>query len=242
MSSEYDQITAFHYSAFRPELHSSILNEVLGDGKKYQLGLDIGCGTGQSSIALANHCEMVIGIEPSKEMLNKSIGHPSVEYFWFDGKSLAFEYGYFDVITFAGSLFYAKSQELLNEVVRVGKPAATILVYDFEILLDEVFTLLHMSTNEIRKSDYNHQVNFSGLNQDHLLTEKELSKSQSVAVSHADLAHLLLSSKENYNMLLNSLGAEKLYHKVSQKLQAILKGKRHDLQARWFATIYRITK
>ena len=192
-------------------------------------------------MALAKHCEKVVGIEPSKAMLSKSVGNPSVQYLWFDGKSLEFEQDYFDVITFAGSLYYAKSQQLLNEVIRVGKPAATILVYDFEILLDEVFRLLQISTNEIRKSDYDHQVNFSGLKQDHLQMERELSKSQSLAVSHSDLAHLLLSSKENYDRLLKFFGAENLYHKVSQELQAILNGKQQNLQVMWYATLYIIT-
>ena len=242
MLSEYDQITAFHYFAFRPELHTSILNEVFEDSKKYHLGLDIGCGTGHSCIALANHCERVIGIEPSKAMLSKSIEHPSVEYLWYDGKSLEFVKNYFDVITFAGSLYYAKSQQLLNEVIRVGKPAATILVYDFELLLDEVFSLLQIRDNKVRKSDYDHQVNFSGLNQDHLLMERELSKSQSLAISYADLAHLLLSSKENYDRLLKFFGAENLYSKVSQKLQTVLNRKEKNLQVMWYATLYRITE
>ena len=35
MSKEYDQITAFHYSAFRPSLHAQILDEYFGEEKKH---------------------------------------------------------------------------------------------------------------------------------------------------------------------------------------------------------------
>ena len=71
-------------------------------------------------------------------MLKKAITHPKVDYQIFDGKSLSFDSNQFDIITFAGSLFYAKSQIILDEVVRVGKPGSKILVYDFELFLHEI--------------------------------------------------------------------------------------------------------
>ena len=65
MLKEYDQITAFHYAAYRPLLHSKILNEYFDENGKQNIGLDIGCGTGHSSVALAKYCHKVFGIDPS---------------------------------------------------------------------------------------------------------------------------------------------------------------------------------
>lgn len=49
-------------------------------GAAFGRGLDVGCGTGQSPIALANYCRQVVWIEPSEAMLQKSIAHPSIAY------------------------------------------------------------------------------------------------------------------------------------------------------------------
>src|SRR5690606_4371528 len=132
--------------------------------KQFNRGLDIGCGTGQSSVALSPYCKKVIGIEPSLPMLEMAIPHDKVEYHVFDGKNLNFPNGHFEVITLAGSLFYAKSQRLLDEIIQVSKPGATVLVYDFEIILDDLFHQLAFG-NPLDKSDnkYNHNVDFSGL-------------------------------------------------------------------------------
>lgn len=242
MSKEYDQITAFHYTAFRPALHAQILNETFGEHGKHYLGLDVGCGTGHSSIALANSCEKVIGIDPSKEMLMKSLKHPRVEYAMYNHKYLDFPNDCFDIITFAGSLYYAKSQQLLNEVVRVCKETAKILVYDFELFLDDVLSMLSVDSYSKQKSEYNHQVNFSGLNQKNIKIEKELKKSLSVEISISNLSHLLLSSKDNYGMLLEFFGYDNLYNKVLEKLHSDLKAEKTNVEALTYLTIYGIIK
>ena len=51
MDNEYDEITAYHYLKYRPPLHELILAKGLKADPTYVEGLDIGCGTGQSSIA-----------------------------------------------------------------------------------------------------------------------------------------------------------------------------------------------
>ena len=76
MSNDYDNITAYHYSFYRPALHLPILESCL-EGKYFEKGLDIGCGTGHSSIALANFCNEIVGLDPSSDMLNLSLIHIS---------------------------------------------------------------------------------------------------------------------------------------------------------------------
>lgn len=122
---DYNAITARHYAAYRPPLHSLILGRCLEDENKFTLGLDIGCGTGQSSIALYEFCERVIGIEPSTEMLSGALTHPHVDYVFFDQERIDFPDNSFDVVTLAGSLFYAKSQILLDEILR-GLPISQL--------------------------------------------------------------------------------------------------------------------
>lgn len=242
MVEEYGQITAFHYSAFRPSLHLQILKECLEGGDEHCLGLDVGCGTGQSSIALTNYCKKVIGIEPSKEMLEKSIKHPSIEYSHYNGNYFNFQKDYFDVITFAGSLYYAKSQQLLDEVIRVGKDASKIIIYDFELSLDNILEKLNLDSTLKQKSNYDHQVNFNGLNQNSIKVEKEFKKSLSLEISMGNISHLLLSSKDNYSLLLETFGRDNIYNKISQKLYLIFKSKSILVEAKTYSTVYQTLK
>lgn len=242
MLKEYDQITAIHYSAYRPSLHSKILKEYFKEKVTYRLGLDVGCGTGQSSIALAHFCDKVFGIDPSKEMLHKSLTHPSVEYALHNTINLDFAYDYFDIITFAGSLYYAKSQQLLNEIVRVSKNSAEILVYDFELFLEEILIKLNLDNYSKQKSEYDHQVNFSGLNQNNIKIKREQKESFSVEISIPNLSHLLLSSKDNYGMLKEFFGVDNIHSNVAKKLQDVFYAEKTTVEAMTYLAAYRVVK
>ncbi len=58
----YDDQIARHYAAYRPPLHQLIINEAL-ENQLFEVGLDIGCGTGCSAIALADRCRQVFGVD-----------------------------------------------------------------------------------------------------------------------------------------------------------------------------------
>lgn len=242
MTSEYDQVTVFHYAAFRPALHLIILKECFAKEEVFALGLDIGCGTGQSSIALTNFCNQVIGIDPSKEMLQKSIKHPNVEYTHYNQQNFDFSDDFFDIVTLAGSLYYAKSQTLLDEIVRVTKNASKIIVYDFELLLEVILEKLNMGNVPKQELYYDHQVNFDGLNQAHIHLEKGYKDYLSLEISISNLSHLLLSSKTHYHLLLQSFKKENLYIELSQKLYSIFKTENILVDAITYSTVYQNIK
>lgn len=242
MAHEYDQITAFHYSAFRPSLHLLILKRCLEKGALFSLGLDVGCGTGQSSVALTNFCRKVIAIEPSKEMLQKTIKHPSITYSYYNKKQFNFSDDHFDIITFAGSLYYAKSQILLDEVVRVTKRYSKIIIYDFELSMDVILEKLNLGSASKQKPSYDHEVNFDELNEVHIKAVKQFKINLSSEISIPNLSHLLLSSKDNYHLLLKSLGEENLYNKLSQKLYSAFKNEKILIDTAIYSTVYQNIK
>lgn len=212
----YDQLTAQHYAAYRPALHEVILQQCLGN-RRFGLSLDIGCGTGSSTIPLTHFCDRVIGIDPSREMLAKAIYQPQVVYAPFNGLDLEFDDDIFDLVTFAGSIVYAKSQRILDETVRVTKPSATILLYDFEILIESVFNLLDIPRSS-QTSLYNHRENFDGLNQDGIGLIKTSSEEISLPILPENLAHLLLSDSHDYAVLSEHIGQEELFDKLASIL------------------------
>ena len=111
-------------------MHLPILQKCIKN-EHYALSLDIGCGTGQSALALTNFCDKVVTIDPSESMLKNAIPHDHIAYQHCNGQDLEFEAKTFDCITFAGSLYYAKSQHLLLEVEKVTKPNAKAIIYGF---------------------------------------------------------------------------------------------------------------
>lgn len=239
MIHDYDHITSHHYAAYRPPLHAQILALCLDEKKRFTLGLDVGCGTGQSSIALAKYCDQVIGIEPSEDMRRIALAHPSITYQAYDGVNLEFPGAYFDMITFAGSLFYAKSQQLLDEVVRVSKPAALVLAYDFDILLHEILHQLHIDLPE-DPNPYNHRENFSGLQGSALVELSNAMNSSMLQLKSTELAHLLLSLKPAYKILAAKYDAKDPYDALVAALDPQLDGKYHTLQANLFYTMYQL--
>ena len=193
---EYSTEIANHYAVYRPPLHQIILRMAL-ENSSHDVGLDIGCGTGQSSIALTPYCTKVIGLDPSYAMLKFSLSNPKVTYLHFDGIHLPFPDDTFEITTFAGSLFYAKSQLLLNEVIRVSRRLSTMLIYDFEVMLNPWFALFNIPISE-SKIPYDHQIDFSGLNLSHLERKEKTNSTFSFSVKPEELAHLLLSTKSSY--------------------------------------------
>lgn len=47
---------------------------------KHLLCLDVGCGTGQATVAMVDHFDEIIGIDPSQSQLDNAVQHPKVSY------------------------------------------------------------------------------------------------------------------------------------------------------------------
>ncbi len=237
MAIEYDDITAFHYASYRPSLHSLILKRCLGDSA-YASGLDIGCGTGQSAVALANFCDTVIGIDPSANMISKGVPHPKLRYQFFDKRHIFFPSDTFSIITLAGSLWYAKSQTLLDEIIRVSTLNAPILIYDFEVLLTDVLDAIGFSRKVAIGAAYNHKEDFSGLSTASMTLVENGFDSMLLQIDASDLAHLILSVKEQYTSLADLYGSQGLLGKIINKLNAITDSGTFDIQVHTFFTLY----
>lgn len=136
---EYNNAVAKHYTAFRPALHEVILRRLISPVEYFKIGLDIGCGTGCSTVALADYCDHVFGLKPSRPMLNQAIIHPKISYVnGFGDDFSTIEQPHYNVISFAGSLFYTKSNRLKSELLRTLSADGIILVYDFQIFLSNL--------------------------------------------------------------------------------------------------------
>lgn len=100
--------------------------------------LDLCCGTGDISFALAQQGATVTGLDFSREMLavaeqrNAKSKIQNLKFLHGDAQKLPFPDGTFDVVTVGYGLRNLASWETgLAEMVRVAKPGARLLVLDF---------------------------------------------------------------------------------------------------------------
>lgn len=237
MSTAYDPITAEHYAAYRPSLHWPILIKALGS-VHFELGLDVGCGTGQSALALANYCNKVVAIDPSESMLRNAIPHEQIEYQHCNGRNLEFTANSFDIITFAGSLYYAKTQNLINEILKVTKPAGQIIIYDFEILLDDTLRQLEVTPPSKQELDYDHEVDFTDLDIHNLYLKNKVKSQIAFEINSANLGHLILADSDQYALFTGKFGETNVYNKIVAQLEHFNEEADHQIDARIFYTLY----
>ncbi|MGW3347783.1 class I SAM-dependent methyltransferase [Nonomuraea rubra] len=132
MASVYDSDRlAAGYAFDRPPVHQQILKSVQLN-RPAGRALDIGCGAGVSTAALAPLAEYVIGLEPIPAMLvHRRLVAPTARFAIGTAEKLPFAAASFDLIAAAGSLNYADLSLALAEVDRVLTPDGVFLLYDF---------------------------------------------------------------------------------------------------------------
>ncbi|MGH3293800.1 MAG: class I SAM-dependent methyltransferase [Trebonia sp.] len=132
MASVYDsERLAAAYARDRPPIHEQILRSARL-GRRADRALDVGCGAGLSTAALAPLAGRVIGLEPVPTMLaHRRAVAPDASFVIGQAERLPFAAGSFDLVTAAGSLNYADLPSALAEIARVLADDGTFLLYDF---------------------------------------------------------------------------------------------------------------
>jgi SAM-dependent methyltransferase len=134
MTSVYDsERLAAAYAFDRPPVHQQILRSARL-AKRADRALDVGCGAGLSTAALAPLARQMTGLEPVQAMLahRRSVA-PGARFVIGQAERLPFAAGSFDLVAAAGSLNYADLPSALAEIARVLTGDGTFLLYDFSV-------------------------------------------------------------------------------------------------------------
>ena len=133
-------------------------------------------------------------------MLARAAKDDRVTYFAARVERLPIQKNSVDLVTFAGSLFYADRDATGVEIRRVCSRNAEVIVYDFEILLDDVLQQCGIDP-QAAGSTYDHTVNFSG---DPGFREVVVKNERlSVEMSASQLTHILLSDSNRLDQFVN---------------------------------------
>lgn len=94
--------------------------------------LEIGCGDGSRSVAMAECCRSLVGIEPNQDQLERAVARNLVNARFQKGSAehLPFQDQTFDVIIFTLSFHHVPLQQMsvaIDEAVRVVRPSGRII-------------------------------------------------------------------------------------------------------------------
>ncbi len=212
---EYGRDIAAQYRAYRPPLHSIILSELFDDKQRFNRALDIGCGVGHSALALLPYSEIVTAIDPSQAMIDLAISNKNISYHCSTIQDCEFDSESFDLISLAGSLNYCHSEKFINELARLIRPRGTIIIYDFDVMLDKIYTYLEIVQEA---NSYDHQLRLGIQKQHQYSLKQSISKELHIEISIENLVHLLLADPHLYSEYSTE---ENIYQHVYDQLKGL---------------------
>ncbi|XP_059165434.1 putative methyltransferase DDB_G0268948 [Physella acuta] len=127
------------YAKFRPTYTDEIFKRIIEFCKEgdcdFQLAVDVGCGSGQSTIPLAQHFNKVIGADVSQQQIANAPNNISnVSFHVSAADELSFiQSSSVDLLTIAQALHWLDLSKFYKEVSRVLKPGASLVAYGYGV-------------------------------------------------------------------------------------------------------------
>lgn len=125
------------YQRGRPYHHPRSLAHLLGVvgadatlDTALDTALDVACGTGMSTIALAELAVTVVGLDISPEMMRVAPTASNVTYMLGRAEQLPFDSDAFDAVTCSSGVHWFDQARFFAELARVVRPAAWVGLYD----------------------------------------------------------------------------------------------------------------
>ena len=130
---QHDRVAAGYASA-RPYLHPEVfarVRDLVGPSPRFRRALDVGCGTGLSSVALCDLADEVVGIDASLEMLRHARRADGVRFVAADAEAVPFGDGRFDLILACGSMDWIDRPRFLPRAADLLASGGWLVSLDF---------------------------------------------------------------------------------------------------------------
>lgn len=121
------------YARARPRLHHIVIERVaklLEIRSPLSRAVDVGCGTGMSSIALATIAQWVLALDVSADMLRHAEPHPAVRYAIGAAESLPIASDSVDLVSVSAAMHWFSQSTFLAESHRVLHSGGSLVIYD----------------------------------------------------------------------------------------------------------------
>jgi SAM-dependent methyltransferase len=132
----FSQLAA-QYAQYRPHYPPSLVEALTDRSPGRAAAWDIGCGSGQLSVALAERFDRVIATDPARAQLDHAERHPRVEYRCEPAEAASLADASVDLAVAAQSAHWLDWPRFVPEVGRVVRPGGLIaLITYFNAELD----------------------------------------------------------------------------------------------------------
>nr|AIA12113.1 Methyltransferase domain protein [uncultured bacterium] len=124
---------ALRYAVGRPSFHPAIIRRVreyLSLSEPLTRALDVGCGTGLSTLALKEIAEEIIGLDASTEMVALAPTDARIQYCIANAEYLPLRERTFDLITLSQVFHWLDRERFLKEAGRTLRGRGWLIVYD----------------------------------------------------------------------------------------------------------------
>ncbi len=118
------------YARARPDFLPAITDAIGRHTGPLSRALDLGCGTGLSTRALARIARRVVGLDPSAGMLAEARGDAAVRYLRARAEAVPARAGSFDLVAVGCVYHWCERARLLDEAARVLVRGGWLAVWD----------------------------------------------------------------------------------------------------------------
>jgi SAM-dependent methyltransferase len=139
---------ASDYQAFRPGYPPALFEWLASIAPGRERAVDLGCGTGQASAALADHFDEVIALDPSAEQIAHAQPHARVSYRVAPAEATGLPASSADLVIAAQALHWFDPERLHPELARIARPGAPFAAFTYDLChlgspVDEVVERLY---------------------------------------------------------------------------------------------------
>lgn len=117
------------YAAYRPTYPPRLFAWLAGLVPRRGLAWDVGTGSGQAAVGLADHFERVVATDASAAQIGHGTAHPRVEYRVAPAEASGLAPATVDLVTVAQALHWFDVEGFFAEVRRVLTPAGVLAVW-----------------------------------------------------------------------------------------------------------------
>jgi SAM-dependent methyltransferase len=122
---------AADYARFRPTYPPDLFAWLADMSPGRGLAVDVGTGNGQAAVALAQHFEHVIGLDPSAEQIARAQAHPGVDYRVAPAEATGLADGSVDLLVAAQAFHWFDRGAFLTEAARILRPDGVLALVTY---------------------------------------------------------------------------------------------------------------